>query len=107
MKALPVLQKVAATGIEPSATALSLFVVAFCVLALRARCLSLRSPFSLNLLALLHCCYMERFWDMGLVLLSCCRFLANDIISWMWSVLWLAIGETAPDWRMFASNIEE
>ena len=56
---------VAATGIEPSATALSLFVVAFCVLALRARCLSLRALFSLNLLALLHCCYMERFWDMG------------------------------------------
>ena len=59
--------RVAATGIEPLATALSLFVVAFCVLALRARCLSLRSLFSLNLLALLHRCYMERFWDMGVI----------------------------------------
>ena len=52
-------------GFELSTTALSLFVVAFCVLALRDRCLSLRSLFSLNLLALLHRCYMETFWDMG------------------------------------------
>ena len=65
MKALPVLQKVAATGIELSASVLYVFVVAFCVLALRARCLSLRSLFSLNVLALLHRCYMERLWDMG------------------------------------------
>jgi len=46
------------TGIEPSATALYVFVVAFCVLKLRARCLCLRAIFRLNMLALLHCCYM-------------------------------------------------
>jgi hypothetical protein len=27
--------------------------------------LSLRALFCLNLLALLHRCYMEKFWDMG------------------------------------------
>jgi hypothetical protein len=48
------------TGIEPSATAFSVFVVAFCALQLPARCLSLRALFCLNLLALLHRCYMER-----------------------------------------------
>jgi hypothetical protein len=42
------------TGIELLATVLSLFVVAFCALALCARCLSLRALFCLNLLALLH-----------------------------------------------------
>jgi hypothetical protein len=52
-------------GFELSASVLYVFVVAFCVLAVRARCLCLRSIFSLNLLALLHCCYMERLWDMG------------------------------------------
>ena len=52
-------------GFELSATALSLFVGAFCVLPLRARCLSLRALCYLNLLALLHRCYMERLWDMG------------------------------------------
>ena len=57
--------RVAATGIELSASVLYVFVVAFCVLKLRPRCLCLRSIFRLNLLALLHCCYMEKFWDMG------------------------------------------
>ena len=54
MKVLPVLKKVAATGIEPFANGLSLFAVAFCVLKLRALCLSWRSFDSLNMLALLH-----------------------------------------------------
>ncbi len=45
-------------GFELSATALSVFVVAFCVLLLRVRCLYLRSLFSLNMLVLLHRCYM-------------------------------------------------
>src|SRR5438132_8008204 len=67
---------VAATGIELSATVLSLFVVAFCALQLSARCLSLRALFCLNLLALLHRCYMERLRDMRSLMLSCCRFLA-------------------------------
>ena len=50
---------------EPSATGLPLFVVAFCVLKLSACCLYLRSIFPLNVLALLHCCYMEGLWDVG------------------------------------------
>src|SRR5438270_13928939 len=45
-------------GFELSATALSVFVVAFCVLKLSTRCLCLRAIFYLNLLALLHRCYM-------------------------------------------------
>ncbi len=44
---------------------LPLFVVAFCVLQLGARCLYLRSIFPLNVLALLHRCYMEGLWDVG------------------------------------------
>ena len=64
-KLLPALLSVGVRGFELSASVLYVFVVAFCVLALRARCLSLRSLFSLNVLALLHRCYMERFWDMG------------------------------------------
>src|SRR5436309_7196078 len=85
------MRKCKVRGFELSAPALSLFVVAFCALQLRARCLSLRALFCLNMLALLHRCYMERFWDMGVLSLSCWRFLANYIISWMWSVLWLAV----------------
>ena len=50
---------------ELSAIALSLFVGAFCALTLRARCLSLRSLIYLNVLALLHRCYMERLKDIG------------------------------------------
>jgi hypothetical protein len=76
-------------GIELLVTVFSLFVVAFCVLAVRTRCLYLRALFCLNMLALLHCCYMERLWDMGG---KCCStvvgFSTNGIISWMWSVLW-------------------
>jgi len=79
---------VAATGIELLATVFSLFVVAFCVLAVRTRCLSLRAIFCLNMLALLHCCYMERLHDMGLFLLSCGRFLTKlyhilDLVCFM------------------------
>jgi hypothetical protein len=43
---------------ELSANVLYVFVVTFCVLKLSARCLCLRSIFRLNMLALLHCCYM-------------------------------------------------
>lgn len=58
---------VAATGIELSATGLSLFVGAFYALTLRAHCLSLRSIFRLNMPALLHCCYILRFWDIWVI----------------------------------------
>jgi hypothetical protein len=66
----------------------SVFVVAFCVLKLSAHCLYLRSIFYLNMLALLHRCYMERLWDTGLLLLYCYRFLAKlyhilDVICFM------------------------
>jgi hypothetical protein len=49
------------------ANGLSLFVVAFCVLKLSTRCIYLRSIFFLNMLALLHCCYIERLWDMEVI----------------------------------------
>jgi len=52
---------------ELSATGLYVFVGAFCVLQLRARCLYLRSIFPLNVLALLHRCYMEGLWDREVV----------------------------------------
>src|SRR6266699_250339 len=59
-----------------------LWATALCVLALRARCLSLRALFSLNMLALLHRCYMERFWEYRG---DCCSpvvgFSQNSIIS--------------------------
>ena len=79
---------VAATGIEPSTTVLLLFVVAFGALLVRTRYLSLRSLFCLNLLALLHCCYMERFWDMGVsvaLLLEVSRKLYHilDVVCFM------------------------
>ena len=56
-----------AGGFEPSATGLSLFALAFYALQLSTRCLSLRALFCLNLLALLHRCYIERLWDMGVI----------------------------------------
>ena len=62
---------------ELSATALSLFVGAFGVLPLCARCLSLRSLFFLNMLALLHRCYIWRLWNMGVLLLYYWRLLAK------------------------------
>jgi len=49
-------------GFELPAPCLWLFVVAFCGLQLRVRCLYLRVIFYLHLLALLHRCYMERLW---------------------------------------------
>ena len=68
-----------ARGFELSATGLSLFVVAFCALQLSVRCLSLRSIFYLNMLALLHCCYMmERLWDMG----CRCNHTLASILTW-------------------------
>ena len=56
-----------AGGFEPSATGLSLFAVAFCALQLRTRCLYLRALFCLNMLALLHRCYMKKLWDRGII----------------------------------------
>jgi hypothetical protein len=64
---LPALALVGARGFELSAIGLSLFAVAFRALTLRASCLSLRSIFYLNLLALLHRCYMSRPWDMEVI----------------------------------------
>jgi hypothetical protein len=52
---------------ELSATGLSVCAVAFRVLQLSAHCSSLRSIFYLNMLALLHRCYMKRLWDMGVI----------------------------------------
>lgn len=75
---LPALVLVGARGFEPSATGLPLFVVAFCALQLSVRCLSLRALFSLNMLALLHCCYMERLWDMG----CRCNHTLASILTW-------------------------
>jgi hypothetical protein len=54
-------------GFEPSATGLLLFAGAFHVLKLPAHCLSLHAIFYLNLLALLHRCYMSRPWDMEVI----------------------------------------
>jgi len=73
---------------ELSANVLYVFVVAFCVLQLRTCCLYLRSIFYLNILALLHRCYMRGYGIVGLVLLSCCRFLAKsdqilDVVCFM------------------------
>jgi len=80
---------VAATGIEPFANGLSLFAVAFCVLQLRAHCLSWRSIVSLNMLALLHRCYMLGLWDMWSYGCSTAvGFSQTYIISWMLPVLW-------------------
>jgi len=75
-------------GFELSATALSVFVGAICVLPLRARYLSLRSLFSLNVLALLHgeALGYRRYCSSPVV-----GFSQNDIISWMWPVLCLVI----------------
>jgi|SRR5215469_108935 len=55
---------VGARRFEPSATGLSLFVVAFCVLTLLARCLYRHAFVYLKPLALLHRCYRERLWFM-------------------------------------------
>jgi len=68
-------------GFELSATGLYVFVVAFCVLQLRARCLHLCSIFPLNVLALLHRCYMEGLWDresIGALLL----YVSRSIVSY-------------------------
>src|SRR2546421_12729312 len=61
------MRKCKVRGFELSATGLSLFFGAFCALQLSARCLSLRALFCLNMLALLHRCYIERLWDMGVI----------------------------------------
>jgi hypothetical protein len=62
---------------EPSATGLSLLVLAFCVLRLRVRCLYLRPVFYLNMLALLHRYCIRGYGIWGLLLLYCCRLLAK------------------------------
>ena len=71
-------------GFELPAPCLWLFVVAFCELQLRARCLYLCAIFYLHLLVLLHRSYMERLWNMEVIVVG---FSQNCIISWMWSVL--------------------
>ena len=74
------LSSVGARGFEFSANGLYVFVVAFCVLQLSARCLHLRSIFPLNVLALLH----GGTLGYGVIVVG---FSQDYSISWMWSVL--------------------
>lgn len=66
---------------ELSATGLSLFVVAFCVLQLSARCWYLRSIFPLNVLALLHRCYREGLWEREIIV-ALLLYVSRSIVSY-------------------------
>jgi hypothetical protein len=71
---------IAATGIEPLTTGLSLFVGAFCALRLSICCLFLRAVFCLHVLALLHRCYMERLWGMGVIVATLLQVFHKNIV---------------------------